>query len=78
MDIVACYLWLSPLHLLGLADCPTGRQLISAYVGKGAYNGRPWAIRFARIIDWLAYKVGEGEQHCKRAYEFYLPVDVEN
>lgn len=77
-DIVVCYLWLAPLYLFGLADRPTGRQLISGYVGKGAHHGQPWAIRSAKVIDWLSAKLGDEPNHCKRAYLFYLPVDVEN
>ncbi len=63
---------------MGLADRPTGRQVISAYVGKAANNGMSWGRRCSKIIDWLAIKVGDGPDHCKRAYEYYLPVDYEN
>ena len=77
-DIVACFLWIAPLYLVCLADRPTGRQLISGYVGKAAHNGHKWGTRAAAVIDWLAMWVGDGPDHCRRAYEFYLPVDVEN
>jgi hypothetical protein len=76
IDIVACLVWLSPLYLLTLADRPTGRQLISGYVGKAANHGHPWAKRMAKYIDWMACKLGDGPQHCHRAYLFYKPIDL--
>lgn len=78
LDIIACYLWLAPLYMVGLADRPTGRQLISGYVGKAAHNGHRWGVRAASVIDTMAMWVGDGPDHCHRAYLFYLPVDVEN
>lgn len=78
LDIIACFLWLAPLYIVGLADRPTGRQTISGYVGKAAFNGHRWGKRAAAVIDWLAIQVGDGPDHCHRAYLFYLPVDVEN
>lgn len=75
-DIVLCLLWLSPLYLIGLADRPTGRQLISGYVGKAAHHGHKWAVPVARWIDWLACKLGDEKEHCRRAYEFYKPIDI--
>lgn len=71
LDLLACTLWLAVLYPLGLADKPTGRHMISSYVGKAALNGMPWAIRAERVIDWLAELVGDGPNHCRRAYMFY-------
>lgn len=63
LDVLACTLWLAPLHALGLADKPTGRQMISGYVGKAAYNGHRWAFLPERLIDGLF-----GRGHCLKAY----------
>lgn len=60
LDVVACTLWLAPLHVLGLADKPTGRQLISGYVGKALVNGHKWAKPVAAAIDAVF-----GENHCR-------------
>ena len=78
LDIVICFFWLAPLYLVGLADKPTGRQLISGYVGKAAYNKHKWGIRAAKVIDWMAEKLGDGPDHCYRAYIFYKPIDIED
>jgi len=78
MDILLCFLWLAPLYIVGLADRPTGRQLVSGYVGKAAYNGHRWGVRAATVIDKLAEWLGDGADHCHRVHLFYLPVDVEN
>ena len=58
-DIVLCFCWLAPLYLVGLADRPTGRQLISAYVGRARINGHRWARAAAAVIDALL-----GRGHC--------------
>ena len=63
LDVLVCTLWLAPLHLFGLADQPTGRQMISGYVGKAAFNGHRWARLPERLIDALF-----GEGHCLRSY----------
>lgn len=60
LDIIACFLWLAPLYLMGLASRPTGRQLISAYTGRAAINGNAWALRLEKIIDALL-----GKGHCR-------------
>lgn len=60
LDIIACFLWLAPLYMVGLASRPTGRQLISAYVGRAAINRQRWALTVEKIIDSV---VGAG--HCR-------------
>lgn len=55
-DLLACTIWLSLLYPIGLADRPTGRQLISGYVGKAAANGTRWGLRAAAVIDWVDRK----------------------
>lgn len=59
IDIAACFLWLAPLYLVGLADRPTGRQMISAYVGRAMINGHRWARIAAKVIDAVM-----GKSHC--------------
>lgn len=39
LDLLACTAWLSLLQPFGLADRPTGRQLVNGYVGKAAFHG---------------------------------------
>jgi len=75
-DILACTLWLSALYPFGLADRPTGCQLISGYVGKAAFHGMPWGIHLARWIDTAAEKLGDGPDHCLRAYLFWQRLEV--
>lgn len=36
IDILACTIWLAPLYVVGLADKPTGRRMISSYIGEAA------------------------------------------
>ncbi|MBB5985939.1 hypothetical protein [Sphingobium lignivorans] len=66
LDIIACFVWLAPLYLLGLASRPNGRQLISAYTGRAAINGHRWALRLERVIDRVL-----GKGHCRQTAEAY-------
>jgi len=68
IDILACTLWLSPLYLVGLADRPTGRELISGYVGGAAINGRLWALRAEAVINWLFWWEPD---HCRAVFRRY-------
>jgi hypothetical protein len=68
LDVVACTLWLCPLYLIGLASRPTGTAMISSYVGAAELGGMPWAIRAARIIDYIAKCLGDKPRHCYRSY----------
>ena len=77
IDLLACTVWLSLLYPFGLADRPTGRETISAYVGRAAFNGTRWGRRTARMIDWAALRLGDGPGHCFRAYLFYGRLDVD-
>jgi hypothetical protein len=70
LDGIACFLWLAPLYLVGLADRPSGHQLISAYVGRAAMNGRAWALRTERIINRIMAPL-TGPDHCRRAARHY-------
>lgn len=66
LDIVACFLWLAPLYLVGLASRPTGRQMISAYIGRAALNGHRWARIAAAPIDRLFRLLDGRGEHCLR------------
>lgn len=59
LDIGVCWAWIAPLYLFGLADRPTGRQMISSYVGRASLNGHRWARIAARVIDAVM-----GKSHC--------------
>lgn len=68
-DIALCLAWLAPLYLIGgerWASRPTGRQMISAYVGRAALNGMSWARRAAAVIDWIFERLGDRPDHCLR------------
>lgn len=75
LDILACTVWLAPLHVFGLADRPSGRQMISSYVGKAAVNGHYWAIALEHLIDAMAELLGDRPGHCLRAYLHYRDKD---
>lgn len=68
LDILACTLWLGILYPLRLADKPTGRELISSYVGAAVLGGMTWAKWAAWVIDHLAMLLGDGPYHCVRTY----------
>jgi hypothetical protein len=76
IDILGCTIWLCLLYPWGLADRPTGRQLVSGYVGKAAHNEMPWGIRMARVIDWCARRLGDGPDHCRRAFMFWHRLEI--
>jgi hypothetical protein len=76
LDLLVCTIWLSCLYPFGLADKPTGRHMISSYVGKAAHNGHSWGKRAARVIDWGAMRLGDAPEHCHRAYLFYSRLET--
>jgi hypothetical protein len=75
IDILACTIWLAPLYVLGLADKPSGRQMISSYIGKAAMNGHRWAVIAGWLIDYFAVALGDAPAHCERAYRHYKGLD---
>lgn len=75
VDILACAVWLALLYPLRLADRPTGREMISSYVGEAAHNGRAWAKYAAAVIDTVACWLGDSPNHCYRAFKFYQYLD---
>lgn len=75
IDIVACTLWLAPLYVVGLADRPSGRQMISSYIGWAEANGHRWAVVAGWLIDRAALALGDRPGHCDRAYRHYRGLD---
>lgn len=75
INILCATLWLSPLYVLGLADRPSGRQMISCYVGKAMTNGWAWARVVGGLIDRGAILLGDRPDHCIRAYRHYRGLD---
>lgn len=75
LDIVGCTGWLGTLYPFGLADRPTGRRMISSYVGMAAANGHRWALLAAAVIDWGAMRLGDRPDHCARAFRHYRGLD---
>lgn len=71
LDVVLCTFWLAPLYVFGLAGRPTGRQLISSYVGEAQHNGMKWARIPAAVIDFGAELLGDGPDHCYRTFVKY-------
>lgn len=75
LDILACTLWLAPLYVVNLADRPSGRQMISSYIGKAAVSGRRWAMIASSVIDRAAMLLGDKPDHCLRAFLHYRGLD---
>lgn len=76
IDLMACTIWLSVLYPLGLANRPTGRELISGYVGEASANGMRWGICAAAVIDWCACKLGDEPGHCARTYALWRKLET--
>ena len=68
LDEIACFLWLAPLYIFGLADNCTGRQLISAYVGRAAINGNRWALYAEQVVNFIIFWQNDHCRKCARAY----------
>ena len=75
IDILLCTLWLAPLYVFNLASRPSGRQMISSYVGQAAHYGYRWAKPVEAVIDWAAVKLGDKDRHCYRAFRHYERLD---
>lgn len=71
VDIVLCTVWQGALYPFGLADKPSGRRFVSTLIGEAAYNGHRWATVLARGVDWLFAALGDGPEHCRRAFLKY-------
>lgn len=75
LDILLCTVWQGVLYPFGLASKPSGRRLVSSFVGEAAFNGHRWAIRLAAVIDRLFLALGDKPEHCLRAYINYGSLD---
>jgi hypothetical protein len=75
IDILLCTIWLAPLYICNLADKPSGRQMISSYVGQADFYGTRWGRRAAAFIDWGAKLLGDEPDHCRRAFLAYRDLD---
>lgn len=75
IDILACAIWLGALYPFGLASRPSGREMISSYVGEAAFNGHRWGRIAAAAIDRLFEWLGEGPGHCQRVFIKYRYLD---
>jgi hypothetical protein len=68
-------LWLDikVLVLITLGNCRKGETISAA--SWSLYLDGKWQGKLAvRIIDWLALKVGDGPDHCQRAYEWQISI----
>lgn len=70
VNILACTLIFGSLYIFDKADKPSGRMMISCYVGRALTNGHGWAVPVAGFIDTLF-----GKDHCVRAYRHYRGLD---
>jgi len=59
----------------GFADKPSGRQMISTYVGGALVANRKWAYYAAAIIDYFAYLITGKRDHCLLSYERFGQYD---
>lgn len=71
LTILACTLVYGPLFVAGLASRPSGRRMVSSYVGEAAANGHRWGRIAAWMIDAAAEQLGDGPDHCRRAWLHY-------
>ena len=53
--------------LLGRGSCPNSDETISSRVGRNAMKGRRWALLAEIVIDWLAERLGDEKNHCRRS-----------
>lgn len=71
LDILLCTVWQGVLFPFGLASEPSGRRLVSSFVGEAAFNGHRWGRVLAAVIDRVFVALGDKPQHCLRAYINY-------
>lgn len=71
IDILLCTTWQGVLYPLGLASKPSGRRMVSSFVGEAAHNGHRWGIVLAAMIDRVFLLLGDKPEHCHRAFINY-------
>lgn len=52
-------------YVWGGGELPSADETLSAWVGRSAVAGKPWALRAEKIIDKIMLAPG----HCRRAVE---------
>lgn len=75
LDILLCTIWQAVLYPLGLASKPSGRRMISSFVGEAAHNRHRWGIALAAILDRVFLWMGDRPDHCGRAFINYQNMD---
>lgn len=75
LDILLCTVWQGALYPFGLASKPSGRRMISSFVGEAAHNRHRWGIALAAILDRVFLWLGDRPDHCRRAFINYRDMD---
>lgn len=75
IDILLCTVWQATLYPFGLASKPSGRRMISSFVGEASANQHRWGRILELIIDLIFCSLEEQPAHCRRAYEKYKHID---
>ena len=75
MNILVCTIWQSVLYPFGLASRPSGRRMISSFVGEAQFNKRRWGMVLGPVIDRLFLAIGTGPNHCVNSYLRYGHLD---
>ena len=75
IDILLCTTWQGVLYPFGLASKPSGRRMVSSFVGEAAHNGHRWGIILAAILDRVFLWLGDQPRHCWRAFINYQNLD---
>lgn len=75
LDILLCTVWQGILYPLGLASKPSGRRLVSSFVGEAVFNGHRWGRIMAAVIDRVFMVLGDKPHHCHRAFINYQNQD---
>jgi hypothetical protein len=65
LDQLFHVLFFGPTYCLFGEELPMADETISSKVGRYAIEGRPWALRLEKVIDWLFW-----EGHCRESIEW--------
>lgn len=74
-NILFCAIWQGILYPFGLASKPSGRRMISSFVGEAQFNKRWWGNMLGPVIDKLFELIGTGPNHCINSYLRYGHLD---
>lgn len=75
IDILFCTIWQASLYPFNLASKPSGRRLISSFVGEAAYNRQKWGLLLEPIINFVFDRLEKEPEHCYRAFRKYEHID---